>query len=121
MMKRSVDTLLWFGLMAVAGQGVLLAQPKVISAHCGANGCRLWDQITVEFTGLNAWITTAPGNDPSKLTLALDGHLLKGINPHPHIPGSEKLEFDLNRTADNRDVWNGLLSRPGWEETMSVS
>ena len=118
-MRRYAKVLLW--LTALGSAGMASAQPTVSSARCENNDCRLWTTITVQFSGLNAWITGPPAGDVTKLELALNGNLLKGVYPKPHVAGAESLEFYVVRTADNRATWNVLLSKAGWDQSMTVS
>jgi hypothetical protein len=53
----------------------------------------------------------------SKLELALNGNLLKGVTAQGREAGSKDLSFILARTVENRDKWNLLLSKSHFTKT----
>jgi hypothetical protein len=120
MIRRSVEILLRAGLLAALAQPAFPAGlPAILKAGCPGQ-CRMGSAVTVQFSGLDAWINATPPNDPSALVLALNGRPLTGLHPHAYVLGSDQLVFDLTRTADNRDTWNQVLSKAGWNQVMKV-
>jgi hypothetical protein len=84
-------------------------------ATCTPDPCQLSSQVAIAFKDLPSWLAApvaadAPKHDPSKLELALNGHLLKGLTPASPAAGSNILLFRLTLTPDNRQAWNDLLS-----------
>jgi hypothetical protein len=117
MRKRFVQILWSVGVLAQTVWPAGL--PTITKAEC-AGECRMRGPVTVRFNGLDAWVNASTPNDPSVLVLALNGHLLHGLHPHSYVLGSDELVFDLTRTADNRDTWNLVLSKAGWNQQMKV-
>jgi hypothetical protein len=101
-------SLLWTS--GAAAQGLAIDK-----ATCAPDPCQLSSQVTVVFKDLPSWLAApvpadAPKHDASKLELALNGHLLKGLTPALPTAGSNILLFRLTLTSDNRQAWNDLLS-----------
>ena len=84
--------------------------------------CRIRDTLAVTFDNLFAWRTDpkAPGNDPEKLELVLNGTVMTGIlATGPNSSDPNTLFFSLKRmdlaegdpvSKGNRDAWNTLLA-----------
>jgi hypothetical protein len=101
-------SLLWTS--AAAAQGL-----AIYKVTCTPGPCQLFSEVIVEFKDLPSWLSAqvapdAPKHDPSKLELALNGHLLKGLTPALPTAGSNILLFRLTLTPDNRQAWNDVLS-----------
>lgn len=74
----------------------------------------LYNTITVEVENLSEYLKQ-PDKDANKFVLYLDWRPLKGVNSRL-IDGVDKLQFDISRTSDTKDVWNALLGKPFAED-----
>lgn len=76
--------------------------------------------ITVDVENLQKFLEQ-PGKDFKKFILYLDWRPLKGLNVRL-VDDTDKLLFDIRRTADSKDQWNALLGSPdGWTRNVPVS
>jgi hypothetical protein len=67
------------------------------------------DIVDVEVEGLADW---ADKNDTSKLVPYINGRAITGNYPEAILPTRNHLQFHLEMTADNKDVWIDLLGEP---------
>jgi hypothetical protein len=67
------------------------------------------DIIRVEVKGLSEW---AANNDPSKLVPYLSGRAIRGNYPEEIHASDGHLQFHLQITPENKDVWVDLLGEP---------
>jgi hypothetical protein len=109
-------------------QLVISGKPGCDDIHGKAKDpCELGDQITVSLDAdcLSAWEDAdKTRNNPRKLVLVLNGHVLKGTYSDPLLAGTSTLRFDLRRrpdNPDNRQAWNALLSRAPDRMAVKVS
>jgi hypothetical protein len=80
--------------------------PKVIKVE---GNLELDDIISVEVEGLDEW---AAKNDTSKLVPFINGRAISGNYPEAILPSKNHLQFHLQMTKDNKDVWIDLLGEP---------
>jgi hypothetical protein len=126
MFKREIAILIAALFLSVGAAYGANEPLKLTGAHCLDNGavapCRLSRALVVSVEKLDDWVSK--GNDPTKLVVALNGMVLKGLKVEPPIAGTNELQFELARTTENRDNWNILLSRLHFTQTpepMNVS
>jgi hypothetical protein len=63
----------------------------------------------VEVEGLEAWAAT---NDTSKLVPYINGRAITGNYPEAILPTKNHLQFHLEMTPENKNVWIDLLGEP---------
>lgn len=80
--------------------------PRVIKVE---GNLELDDIISVEVEGLDEW---AAKNDTSKLVPFINGRAISGNYPEAILPSKNHLQFHLQMTKDNKDVWIDLLGEP---------
>lgn len=67
------------------------------------------DIVDVEIEGLAEWATT---NDASKLVPYINGRAISGNYPEAILPTRNHLQFHLEMTPENKNVWIDLLGEP---------
>jgi hypothetical protein len=67
------------------------------------------DLVSVEVEGLEAWAAT---NDTSKLVPYINGRAITGNYPEAILPTKNHLQFHLEMTPENKNVWIDLLGEP---------
>ncbi|MDQ2921472.1 MAG: hypothetical protein M3R52_07680 [Acidobacteriota bacterium] len=89
-----------------ASPAVPAPSPKVtgITGHL-----ELDDIVSVDVDGLAEW---AAKNDTSKLVPYINGRAITGNYPEAILPTKNHLQFHLELTPDNKDVWIDLLGEP---------
>jgi hypothetical protein len=70
----------------------------------------LYSTITVEVENLSEYLKTS-GKDAKKFMLYIDWRPLKGVNARS-IDCTNKVQFDIERTAATKNEWAALLGRP---------
>lgn len=81
--------------------------PKV--ARITDGHLELDDLVDVEVEGLAEW---ALKNDTSKLVPYINGRAISGNYPEAILPTKNHLQFHLEMTPDNKNVWIDLLGEP---------
>ncbi|MGI9066046.1 MAG: coiled-coil domain-containing protein [Pyrinomonadaceae bacterium] len=81
--------------------------PKVVRIEEGH--LELDELIGVEVEGLSEW---AAKNDTSKLVPYINGRAIIGNYPEAILPTKNHLQFHLQLTPENKDVWIDLLGEP---------
>lgn len=81
--------------------------PKVVRIEEGHLG--LDELIAIEVEGLSEW---AAKNDTSKLVPYINGRAITGNYPEAILPTKNHLQFHLDLTPENKDVWIDLLGEP---------
>lgn len=81
--------------------------PRVIDITGGH--LELDDLVDVEVEGLAEW---AEKNDTSKLVPYINGRAIAGNYPEAILPTKNHLQFHLEMTPENKDVWIDLLGEP---------
>lgn len=95
---------------AASAQGGSGEQKKITLTVKSVEGrIELHETIKVGVEGLPQWVDQ-PNHDPSKFVLHVDGNHFNGLVPEI-IDNDTALQFDLERTADNKEAWNDVLSR----------
>lgn len=79
---------------------------KVVDGHL-----ELDDIIQIEVDHLEEWMNTA-GNDARKLVPYLNGRAIRGNYPEEIHSSRNHLQFHLELTPENKDVWTDLLGAP---------
>ena len=79
---------------------------KVVEGHL-----ELDDVILIEVDHLNEWMNTAT-NDAEKLVPYINGRPVIGNYPEAIHPSRNQVQFHLELTPENKDVWNDLLGAP---------
>lgn len=79
---------------------------KVIEGHLELDGI-----IQIEVDHLADWMNTAT-NDPRKLVPYINGRAIRGNYPEEIHSSRNHLQFHLEITPDNKDVWTDLLGEP---------
>ncbi len=93
-----------------------LVTPKVTRVD---GKLELDDIISVQVEGLEDWAAT---NDTSKLVPYLNGRAINGNYPEAILPSKNHLQFHLEMTKENKDVWIDLLGEPtGLREPVAFS
>ncbi|MEW6211161.1 MAG: hypothetical protein AB1631_22540, partial [Acidobacteriota bacterium] len=69
----------------------------------------LYETIKVRVEGLDKWVDQ-PNHDATKFVLHIEGNPFNGIVPEI-TDDDTALQFDLERTAENKHAWNDVLSR----------
>lgn len=77
------------------------------------------DTLKVRVENLDKWVDQA-GHDYSKFVLYVDGNAIPDL-PLGLVANDKKLQFDLNRTLENKDAWDAVLSRRQGIGDRSVS
>jgi hypothetical protein len=67
------------------------------------------DLVDVEVEGLAEWAAT---NDTTKLVPYINGRAITGNYPEAILPRKNHLQFHLEMTPENKDVWIDLLGEP---------
>ncbi|HVQ38793.1 MAG TPA: hypothetical protein VMS31_14745 [Pyrinomonadaceae bacterium] len=67
------------------------------------------DLVAVEVEGLSEWAAT---NDTSKLVPFINGRAITGNYPEAILPTRNHLQFHLELTPENKNVWIDLLGEP---------
>ncbi|HEX6188545.1 MAG TPA: hypothetical protein VFZ40_10730 [Pyrinomonadaceae bacterium] len=80
--------------------------PKVVAVD---GNLELDDLIKVRLEGLKDW---ADANDPSKLVPYINGLAIRGNYPEEIHPSKNHLQFHLQITPENKQVWIDLLGEP---------
>lgn len=83
--------------------------PKVTQIVTGH--LELDELIRVHVDHLAEWVEN-DANDPTKLVPFLDGRPIKGNYPVEIHPADNHVQFHLQLTPENRDVWIDLLGEP---------
>ena len=106
---------------------ILARDAQCRDAQGHAKKCELGDTVFVGFANLREWMDDLDKNKPKDLVLVLDGRVMKGLTPRGPDTQYKELAFDLERLdagqtdgKENREAWNGLLSRSKWSRTVSV-
>ncbi|HKO62531.1 MAG TPA: hypothetical protein VJV03_15305 [Pyrinomonadaceae bacterium] len=81
-------------------------EPRVIAIE---GNLQLDDLIKVQLEGLNDW---AEENDPTKLVPYINGLAIRGNYPQEIHPSKNHLQFHLEITPDNKEMWIDLLGEP---------
>lgn len=84
---------------------------KIVTGHL-----ELDDLIRVHVDHLGEWVEN-DANDPTKLVPFLDGRPIKGNYPVEIHPADNHVQFHLQLTPENRDVWIDLLGEPKGTKT----
>jgi cell division protein FtsB len=79
---------------------------KVVDGHL-----ELDDIIQIEVDHLTEWMNVA-GNDPRKLVPYINGRAVRGNYPEEIHSSRNRLQFHLEITRANKDVWTDLLGAP---------
>jgi len=87
----------------------LPAQPKVTKVVEGH--LELDDIILIEVEHLDEWMDTST-NDAAKLVPYINGRPVIGNYPEAIHPSRNQVQFHLELTPENKDVWNDLLGAP---------
>jgi hypothetical protein len=69
------------------------------------------DIILIEVDHLNEWMNTAT-NDAEKLVPYINGRAVIGNYPEAIHPSRNQVQFHLELTPENKDIWNDLLGAP---------
>jgi hypothetical protein len=77
---------------------------------------QLDELIRVHVDHLAEWVEN-DNNDPTKLVPFLDGRPIKGNYPVEIHPADNHVQFHLQLTPENRDVWIDLLGEPKGTKT----
>jgi hypothetical protein len=109
----------------------LLAAPSIALGQVGSSALRvkgvtgplqLRNTIIVEVDSLQQFLQEK-GRDASKFVLYLDWRPIKGLEARA-IPGTNRLAFDVRRSADTKSTWDQLLGSPlskGFSYPIAVS
>jgi hypothetical protein len=81
-------------------------EPKVVAVE---GNLQLDDLIKVRLEGLKDW---AEVNDPAKLVPYINGLAIRGNYPEEIHPSKNHLQFHLQITPENKQVWIDLLGEP---------
>ncbi len=81
-------------------------EPKVVAVE---GNLQLDDLIKVQLEGLNEW---AEQNDPTKLVPYINGLAIRGNYPQEIHASKNHLQFHLEITPDNKQMWIDLLGEP---------
>jgi hypothetical protein len=84
-----------------------MPSPKVTAITEGH--LELDDLVSVEVEGLAEW---AAKNDSSKIVPYINGRAITGNYPEAILPSKNHLQFHLEMTPDNKNVWIDLLGEP---------
>jgi hypothetical protein len=84
---------------------------KIVTGHL-----ELDDLIRVRVDHLAEWVEN-DNNDATKLVPFLDGRPIKGNYPVEIHPADNHVQFHLQLTPENRDVWIDLLGEPKGTKT----
>jgi len=79
---------------------------KVIEGHLELDAI-----IQIEVDHLAEWMNTAT-NDPKKLVPFINGRAVRGNYPEEIHSSRNHLQFHLEMTRENKDVWTDLLGEP---------
>ncbi len=82
---------------------------KIVDGHL-----ELDDLIRVQVDHLAEWVEN---NDATKLVPYLDGRPIRGNYPVEIHPAENHLQFHLQITPENKDVWTDLLGEPRGTQT----
>jgi hypothetical protein len=82
------------------------AEPRVVKVE---GNLELDDIIRVQVDGLNEW---AENNDPTKLVPYVNGLAIRGNYPEEIHASRNHLQFHLQITPENKQVWIDLLGEP---------
>jgi len=95
------------------------AVPKVQVVALNGN-LELDDIVEVTVTGLAEW-TKTQGHGPWRLVPYLNGRALTGLYPAAVNLRTEKLQFYLRMTPENRTSWKNVLSPPTLKRAVRFS
>jgi hypothetical protein len=84
-----------------------MPSPKVTAITEGH--LELDDLVSVEVEGLAEW---AAKNDSSKIVPYINGRAITGNYPEAILPSKNHLQFHLELTPENKNVWIDLLGEP---------
>lgn len=90
--------------LPVASPGLSPKVTRITDGHL-----ELDDIVDVEVEGLAEWAAT---NDTSKLVPYINGRAITGNYPEAILPLRNHLQFHLEMTPENKDVWTDLLGEP---------
>jgi hypothetical protein len=107
---RAVAGLGLLALAALPGRSAGQATPGSLRLKTVSGNMQLHGTITVELDSLLPFLQDT-GRDAAKFVLYLDHRPLKGLGVRA-IPGTNQLQFDLERSADSKDTWDRLMGSP---------
>jgi hypothetical protein len=104
------------GAQPASAQPVASLQPKVVGVE---GNLEADDLIRVEVDHLADWAAT---NNPAKLVPYLNGLAIRGCYPEEIHTSKNHLQFHLQITPENKQVWVDLLGAPkGTRKPVTVS
>lgn len=83
--------------------------PSPMVTNITAGHLELDEIVDIEVQGLAEW---AAKNDTSKLVPFINGRAIPGNYPEAILPSKNHLQFHLEMTQDNKNVWIDLLGEP---------
>ncbi len=102
-----MSTLINTAIAQPAATGATQEPPLMVKAVEGK--VELYSTIKVQVEGLAKWVDQ-PGHDATKFILHIDGNPFADLTPEI-TDNDTMLQFDLERTAENKHAWNDILGR----------